>query len=71
MVPTPLVGYAASRLGAAAGVMITASHNPAPYNGIKLWNPDGMAYRPSQERVIESIIHNRDFKRKAWMSWAP
>ncbi|HOQ17884.1 phosphoglucosamine mutase [Methanothermobacter thermautotrophicus] len=66
MVPTPLVGYAASRLGAAAGVMITASHNPAPYNGIKLWNPDGMAYRPSQERVIESIIHSRDFKRKAW-----
>ena len=66
MVPTPLVGYAASRLGAAAGVMITASHNPAPYNGIKLWNPDGMAYRPSQERVIEAIIHSRDFKRKAW-----
>jgi len=66
MVPTPLVGYAASRLGAAAGVMITASHNPAPYNGIKLWNPDGMAYRPSQESVIESIIHSRDFKRKAW-----
>jgi len=66
MVPTPLVGYAASRLGADAGVMITASHNPAPYNGIKLWNPDGMAYSPSQERVIEAIIHSRDFKRKGW-----
>ncbi|MBE2899848.1 phosphoglucosamine mutase [Methanothermobacter thermautotrophicus] len=66
MVPTPLVGYAASRLGADAGVMITASHNPAPYNGIKLWNPDGMAYSPSQERIIEAIIHSRDFKRKGW-----
>ncbi|ADL57785.1 phosphoglucosamine mutase [Methanothermobacter marburgensis] len=66
MVPTPLVGYATSRLGADAGVMITASHNPAPYNGIKLWNPDGMAYSPSQERIIESIIHSREFNRRGW-----
>ncbi|MDI6701889.1 phosphoglucosamine mutase [Methanothermobacter wolfeii] len=66
MVPTPLVGYATSRLGADAGVMITASHNPAPYNGIKLWNPDGMAYRPSQEREIESVIHEGSFLKREW-----
>ena len=41
MVPTPLVGYAAEKLDADAGIMLTASHNPSPYNGIKLWNKNG------------------------------
>ena len=66
MVPTPLVGYAAMNLGADAGVMITASHNPPEYNGIKLWNPDGMAYRQDQEREIEKIIHEKSFRKVSW-----
>ena len=66
MVPTPIVGYATAKLGANAGVMITASHNPSPDNGIKLWNSDGMAYRQKQERVIEKIIHNEDFNKTSW-----
>lgn len=66
MVPTPVVGYATQYLGAQAGVMITASHNPSPYNGIKLWNPNGMAYQQEQERVIERIIHHESFKRVSW-----
>ncbi|KAF5088968.1 phosphoglucosamine mutase [Methanobacterium aggregans] len=66
MVPTPLVGYAAMKLGANAGVMITASHNPPEYNGIKLWNPDGMAYKQDQEREIETIIHEKSFKKASW-----
>ncbi len=66
MAPTPLVGYATMKLKADAGVMITASHNPPEYNGIKLWNPDGMAYRQDQERVIEEIIHEKIFKIVSW-----
>ena len=66
MAPTPLVGYATMKLGADAGVMITASHNPPQYNGIKLWNPDGMAYRQEQERTIEDLIHNKTFKTVSW-----
>ena len=66
MAPTPLVGYATMKLKADAGVMITASHNPPEYNGIKLWNPDGMAYRQDQERNIEEIIHKRNFKTVSW-----
>ncbi len=66
MAPTPLVGYATMKLKADAGVMITASHNPPEYNGIKLWNPDGMAYRQNQERVIEEIIHEKIFKTVSW-----
>lgn len=66
MVPTPVVGFAASRLKADAGVMITASHNPSPDNGIKLWNPDGMAYSTKQELEIERIVHEKDYLTKNW-----
>jgi phosphoglucosamine mutase len=66
MAPTPLVGYATMKLKADAGVMITASHNPPEYNGIKLWNPDGMAYRQEQERVIEEIIYYKNFNTVTW-----
>ncbi|BDZ70659.1 phosphoglucosamine mutase [Methanobacterium petrolearium] len=66
MVPTPIVGYATMKLGANAGVMITASHNPSPDNGIKLWNPDGMAYLQKQERIIEKIIHEKKFFNASW-----
>ena len=38
MVPTPLVGYATLKLDGDAGIMLTASHNPSQYNGIKLWH---------------------------------
>ncbi len=68
MVPTPLVGYATIKLKADAGVMLTASHNPSQYNGIKLWNPNGMAYTPSQEEEIERIYHSKDYKNVEWDS---
>ena len=41
MVSTPTLAYAARNHD--CGVMVTASHNPAEYVGIKLWNKDGMA----------------------------
>lgn len=48
-VPTPTLAYAARNFD--AGLMITASHNPPEYNGIKLWNPDGSAF--SEEQMSE------------------
>ena len=66
MVPTPLVGYATEKLNADAGVMLTASHNPSPYNGIKLWNKNGMAYTSAQESEIEEIYSNKDYISVAW-----
>ena len=66
MVPTPLVGYATSKLKAKAGVMITASHNPPEYNGIKVWNHNGMAYSPAQEKEIERIIQEEDYLTVNW-----
>src|SRR5881398_3146330 len=51
LVSTPTLARGARDF--ACGAMITASHNPAPYNGIKLWNPDGMAFDEDQQREIE------------------
>ena len=66
MVPTPLVGYATLKLGADAGIMLTASHNPSQYNGIKLWNNNGMAYTQAQERKIEEIYANKLYTSVSW-----
>lgn len=66
MVPTPLVGYATEKLDADAGIMLTASHNPSQYNGIKLWNKNGMAYTSSQEAEIENIYNNKLYKSVTW-----
>ncbi|MFH1424869.1 MAG: phosphoglucosamine mutase [archaeon] len=59
MVPTPAVAFAARELKAKAGVMITASHNPAEYNGIKLWNSDSSAFEPEKEREIEKLVQKQ------------
>lgn len=66
MVPTPLVGYATDKLGADAGIMLTASHNPSQYNGIKIWNTNGMAYTSVQEREIEKIYANKEYISVSW-----
>lgn len=66
MVPTPLVGYACEKLDADAGIMLTASHNPSQYNGIKLWNKNGMAYSQNQEREIEEIYAEKSYVSVSW-----
>lgn len=66
IVPTPTVGYATLKKHADAGIMITASHNPSEYNGIKLWNNDGLAYKQEQERTIEKMVYEKDFNQVSW-----
>jgi phosphoglucosamine mutase len=66
MVPTPLVGYATEKLDADAGIMLTASHNPSQYNGIKLWNKNGMAYTSAQEAKIEEIYAEKSYASVTW-----
>ena len=66
MVPTPLVGYATDKLNADAGIMLTASHNPSRYNGIKIWNKNGMAYTSVQEAEIEKIYSDKSYISVSW-----
>jgi phosphoglucosamine mutase len=51
MVPTPTLAFSAREFE--AGVMITASHNPPEYNGIKIFNPDGSSYVATQQDELE------------------
>ena len=55
-VPTPAVSYLVKRYKADAGIMISASHNPAEYNGIKLFNGDGCKLPDEVENEIEALI---------------
>ncbi len=64
--PTPLTGFAIKLYGAEAGVTVTASHNPPEYNGIKVWQSNGMAYTPDMEEEIEDIIRSGNFRKAAW-----
>ncbi len=56
VVPTPAVAYLVSKYGCEAGVMISASHNPCEYNGIKIFQSTGYKLPDSVEDEIESMI---------------
>ena len=57
-VPTPAVGYLTHSLRADVGVMISASHNPASDNGIKLFGPDGFKLSDASEAGIEKLLQD-------------
>lgn len=56
VVPTPAVAYLVKKYKAKAGVMISASHNPYNYNGIKIFGEDGFKLSDELEEQIESIV---------------
>jgi len=64
--PTPTVGLAVRQLHAAGGIQITASHNPAPWNGLKLFGADGRVLSAAEGRKVQSLFESGDGRRVPW-----
>jgi phosphomannomutase len=64
--PTPTVGLAVRELGAAGAIQITASHNPAPWNGLKLFGPDGAVLPADRGKRVADRFAQGQFVRKKW-----
>ncbi len=60
LMPTPCLSYAVRQLGCRAGIMITASHNPAVYNGYKVYGEDGCQITDKAAAAITSFIEKAD-----------
>lgn len=58
VIPTPAVAHLIREYGADAGVMISASHNPVEYNGIKFFNSKGYKLKDSLEDKIQEVIES-------------
>ncbi|QLH05885.1 phosphoglucosamine mutase [Nitrosopumilus ureiphilus] len=63
IIPTPCLEFAVKILGYSGGIMITASHNPSQYNGIKPAAKDGVEISREDELVIEDI-----YLKKSWIT---
>jgi phosphomannomutase/phosphoglucomutase len=61
MLPTPCLQYAAKGAGYHGGIMVTASHNPPEYNGIKPAAADGVELSRESELEVEDIYYSRRF----------
>ncbi len=66
LVPTPCLEYAVKKLGYKGGIMITASHNPSQYNGIKPAAKDGVEISREDELIIEE-----NYLKKNWIKNSP
>ena len=63
LVPTPCLEFATKNFGYDGGIMITASHNPPEYNGIKIVSSDGVEISRDDEKKIENIYFNQNWKK--------
>ena len=61
LMPTPCLSYAVRSLGCSAGIMITASHNPAEYNGYKVYGCDGCQITDQAAKDIQNEINKLDY----------
>jgi phosphoglucosamine mutase len=64
VLPTPTLAFAAKEFDCA--VMVTASHNPPEYNGLKMLNPDGSPFDIEQQRQIEDCIESGGGETVTW-----
>ncbi|MEG2173952.1 MAG: phospho-sugar mutase [Oscillospiraceae bacterium] len=63
LAPTPMLSWAVRCLGCAAGIVVTASHNPAEYNGYKVYGPDGCQMTTESAAAVFTHIEKTDLFR--------
>ena len=68
LAPTPMIQFAVRHFGMDGGIVITASHNPPEYNGIKVLRPDGIELSREQEKEVEEIFFEQKLRPASWSS---
>jgi phosphoglucosamine mutase len=66
MIPTPTLAYSTKAFGADVGFMLTASHNPPQYNGIKVFRVDTLSYTDEDQNAVEKIVKKGTCKLADW-----
>lgn len=66
IIPTPTLAFITKHLGFDAGLMVTASHNPPKYTGVKFWSRNSMGFTSTEESRLEEIYNSKGFKVANW-----
>ncbi|MHA2396389.1 MAG: phosphoglucosamine mutase [Candidatus Thorarchaeota archaeon] len=66
IIPTPTLAFITMRRGYDAGLMVTASHNPPEYTGVKFWSQNSMGFTQKEETKLEEIYASKNFKVASW-----
>src|ERR1700756_4132600 len=64
--PTPTCGLGVTRCEAAGAIQITASHNPAPWNGLKLFGGDGAVLSAAKGEEVKDIYDSGRYRQAPW-----
>ena len=67
LMPTPMLSFAVRELHCDAGIVITASHNPAEYNGYKVYGPDGCQITDEAAQAVTGCIDRVAYERLEWL----
>ena len=68
IIPTPTLAFVTMKHGFDSGLMVTASHNPPEYTGVKFWSGSSMGYTPEEEKKLEEIYETKKFQVASWDS---